>query len=106
MDVNWGIGWSGLVILFLVVAFLINAIRIFREYERGVVFSLGRFWKVKGPGLVIIVPIIQQAVRDAGQHFGHGAARVKRPETHHGHPGQITLYRIMVTKVSQHRTGG
>ena len=38
-------------------------IRIFREYERGVVFTLGRFWQVKGPGLVIIIPIIQQAVR-------------------------------------------
>ena len=37
--------------------------RIFREYERGVVFTLGRFWKVKGPGLVIIIPGIQQAVR-------------------------------------------
>jgi len=54
---------GGLVILFLVVVFLFNAIRIFREYERGVVFTLGRFWKVKGPGLVIIVPIIQQVVR-------------------------------------------
>jgi len=54
---------GGLVILFLVAIFLVNAIRIFREYERGVVFTLGRFWKVKGPGLVIIVPVIQQAVR-------------------------------------------
>ena len=54
---------GGLVILILVVVFLVKAIRIFREYERGVVFTLGRFWKVKGPGLVIIVPIIQQAVR-------------------------------------------
>ena len=34
-----------------------------REYERGVVFQLGRFWKVKGPGLVIIIPGIQQMVR-------------------------------------------
>jgi regulator of protease activity HflC (stomatin/prohibitin superfamily) len=55
--------WFGLVIIFLVVIFLTYAIRIFREYERGVVFSLGRFWKVKGPGLVIIIPFIQQAVR-------------------------------------------
>src|SRR5437016_7698445 len=37
--------------------------KILYEYERGVVFTLGRFWKVKGPGLVIIVPIIQQMVR-------------------------------------------
>ena len=56
-------GWFGLVIVFLVVIFLTSAIRIFREYERGVVFTLGRFWKVKGPGLVIIIPAIQQAVR-------------------------------------------
>ena len=61
---NSDIGWlGGLVILALAVVFLLNAIRVFREYERGVVFTLGRFWKVKGPGLVIIVPIIQQVVR-------------------------------------------
>lgn len=34
-----------------------------REYERGVVFQLGRFWKVKGPGLIILIPVIQQMVR-------------------------------------------
>jgi len=47
----------------LIVVFLFSAIRIFREYERGVVFQLGRFWKVKGPGLVLIIPVIQQVVR-------------------------------------------
>ena len=47
----------------LVVAFLAAAIRILREYERGVVFFLGRFQGVKGPGLIIIVPGIQQMVR-------------------------------------------
>jgi len=47
----------------LVIAFLASAINILREYERGVVFQLGRFWKVKGPGLVIIIPIIQNLVR-------------------------------------------
>jgi regulator of protease activity HflC (stomatin/prohibitin superfamily) len=36
---------------------------VLREYERGVVFMLGRFWKVKGPGLIIIIPVIQQWVR-------------------------------------------
>ncbi len=56
-----GIGF-GLVVL-LVVAFLATALRILREYERGVVFQLGRFWKVKGPGLVILIPGIQQMVR-------------------------------------------
>ena len=39
---------------------LAYSFRILREYERGVVFMLGRFWKVKGPGLVIVVPFIQQ----------------------------------------------
>lgn len=53
--------------VFIVIAvfgwFLSSAIYIFREYERGVVFTLGRFWKVKGPGLVIIIPFIQKAAR-------------------------------------------
>ncbi|CAG4882470.1 Putative stomatin/prohibitin-family membrane protease subunit aq_911 [Georgfuchsia toluolica] len=49
--------------VFVVIAFLASAIRIFREYERGVVFTLGRFWMVKGPGLVIIIPAVQQVVR-------------------------------------------
>ncbi|MGD8590136.1 MAG: SPFH domain-containing protein, partial [Chromatiales bacterium] len=53
--------WS--IILVLVLAFLLAAIKILREYERGVVFLLGRFWKVKGPGLIIIIPIVQQMVR-------------------------------------------
>jgi regulator of protease activity HflC (stomatin/prohibitin superfamily) len=56
-------GLSGTVILILVVAALFYSIRILREYERGVVFQLGRFWKVKGPGLVIIIPGIQQMVK-------------------------------------------
>ncbi|MFC4346726.1 slipin family protein [Kordiimonas lipolytica] len=42
---------------------LLSAFRILREYERGVVFLLGRFWKVKGPGLIIIIPVIQKMVR-------------------------------------------
>lgn len=55
------IGFGSL--LFLLIALVIASIRILREYERGVVFLLGRFWKVKGPGLVIIIPGIQQMVR-------------------------------------------
>lgn len=51
------------ILLFVLIVFLVSAINIFREYERGVVFTLGRFWRVKGPGLVIIVPLIQQVVR-------------------------------------------
>ena len=51
------------IVLTLVLALLASAFRILREYERGVVFMLGRFYKVKGPGLVIIIPILQQMVR-------------------------------------------
>src|SRR5690606_31220762 len=48
---------------FVVVAILVSAIRVLREYERAVVFMLGRFYKVKGPGLIIVIPLIQQAVK-------------------------------------------
>ena len=51
------------IIFFFVVAFFMSAIRILREYERGVVFMLGRYWGVKGPGFIIIIPIVQQMVR-------------------------------------------
>ncbi len=51
------------VVIILFIALLLSAFRILREYERGVVFFLGRFDKVKGPGLVIIIPLIQQIVR-------------------------------------------
>ena len=48
----------------LLVVLLVGwSLRILREYERGVVFTLGRFWKVKGPGLVVVVLGIQQMVR-------------------------------------------
>ena len=47
----------------LIIIFLASAIRILREYERGVVFTLGRFSGVKGPGLVIIIPVVQQMVK-------------------------------------------
>jgi regulator of protease activity HflC (stomatin/prohibitin superfamily) len=52
-----------MIIVALVIMFFASAIRILREYERGVVFLLGRFWKVKGPGFIIIIPVIQQMVR-------------------------------------------
>jgi len=55
--------FSGFFVVFVVIALLISSLRILREYERGVVFMLGRFWKAKGPGLVIILPGIQQMVR-------------------------------------------
>lgn len=47
----------------VIAVLILSAFRVFREYERGVVFMLGRFWKVKGPGLIIIIPILQQVVR-------------------------------------------
>ncbi|WP_234802479.1 MULTISPECIES: slipin family protein [Legionella] len=40
-----------------------STFKVLREYERAVVFMLGRFWRVKGPGLVILIPIVQQMVR-------------------------------------------
>ena len=55
--------FGGLTIALFIIALLASSLRILREYERGVVFLLGRFWKVKGPGLVVIVPGIQQMVR-------------------------------------------
>ncbi len=47
----------------LIALFLFSMFKILREYERGVIFMLGRFWRVKGPGLIIVIPIIQQMVR-------------------------------------------
>jgi regulator of protease activity HflC (stomatin/prohibitin superfamily) len=51
------------VVLGVILALVLSALRITREYERGVVFMLGRFWKVKGPGLILVIPVIQQMVR-------------------------------------------
>jgi regulator of protease activity HflC (stomatin/prohibitin superfamily) len=52
-----------LFVIFLIVYFLSSAIKILREYERGVVFRLGRVIPVKGPGLVIIWPVIDKIVK-------------------------------------------
>jgi regulator of protease activity HflC (stomatin/prohibitin superfamily) len=58
------IGYVAYLLLALVVfIFLSAAIRILREYQRGVVFTLGRFTAVKGPGLIILIPFVQQMVR-------------------------------------------
>jgi len=48
---------------FIILIFLLQAIRILREYERGVIFTLGRFTGVKGPGLILLIPIVQQMVK-------------------------------------------
>ena len=49
--------------LVLIVFFLASAIRILREYERGVIFRLGRVIKTKGPGLIILIPVIDKMVK-------------------------------------------
>ncbi len=58
-DLNLGFG----VLLLPVLVLLFMSLRVLREYERGVVFQLGRFWRVKGPGLVVVIPGLQQMVR-------------------------------------------
>ncbi|HEY0505205.1 MAG TPA: slipin family protein [Lysobacter sp.] len=50
-------------LIVLLAVLLVGAIKVLREYERGVVFQLGRFWKVKGPGLILLIPAVQQMVR-------------------------------------------
>ncbi len=52
-----------IVVIVLLLLFLLSAIRILWEYERGVIFLLGRFYKVKGPGLILVIPFIQRMVR-------------------------------------------
>jgi len=61
MGFNFDFSIGTFLLVLILLAF--SSLRIFREYERAVVFTLGRFWKVKGPGLVIVFPGIQQAVR-------------------------------------------
>jgi len=56
-------GYFGGVVLFLLIGLAITMFKVLREYERGVIFMLGRFYKVKGPGLIIVIPVLQQMVR-------------------------------------------
>ena len=58
-DLGFGL-FSLLFVLFILFAM---SVRILREYERGVVLQLGRFWSVKGSGLIILIPVLQQMVR-------------------------------------------
>jgi regulator of protease activity HflC (stomatin/prohibitin superfamily) len=53
--------WYIFISILLVI--LISAFKVLREYERGVIFFLGRFYSVKGPGLIIVIPLIQQMER-------------------------------------------
>ena len=55
--------FSVYLLIFLALGLILYALRVLREYERGVIFQLGRFWKVKGPGLIIVIPVIQKMVR-------------------------------------------
>src|SRR4249919_396397 len=52
-----------IVALLFVIIILANAIRILREYERGVVFRLGRLLQVKGPGLILLIPLVDKMVK-------------------------------------------
>ena len=62
MDLLANLGFY-LPIILAALLFLFASIKVLREYQRGVVFTLGRFTGVKGPGLILIVPVIQQVVR-------------------------------------------
>ena len=62
MDILADLGFYG-VIGVLLLAFLASAIRVLREYERAVVFTLGRYTGTKGPGLILLIPFVQQLVR-------------------------------------------
>ena len=61
MIIDFQLGFFPLLIP--LVLLVVASIKILREYERGVIFLLGRFWRVKGPGLVIVIPGIQQMVK-------------------------------------------
>ncbi len=49
--------------IIFVILVLVSMFKILNEYERGVIFMLGRFYKVKGPGLIIVIPLIQEMVK-------------------------------------------
>jgi regulator of protease activity HflC (stomatin/prohibitin superfamily) len=64
MEMIFGSGYLFWVVIIVFSAIvLLRLFRVLREYERGVIFLLGRFYKVKGPGLIIVVPVFQQMVR-------------------------------------------
>ena len=55
--------YTVIVIVAIAVLFIFSAIRVLNEYERGVIFRLGRFYQTKGPGLIIVLPVIDRMVR-------------------------------------------
>lgn len=63
MSYEMGGGLLMLILILLALLLVASSFRILREYQRGVVFMLGRFWRVKGPGLILVIPGVQQMVR-------------------------------------------
>lgn len=61
MDFSTYIGFP--IALVVILTLIMASVKILREYERAVVFTLGRFQKVKGPGLVLLIPFVQEMVR-------------------------------------------
>lgn len=57
------VAYFGYIFGSILLLLIISAFKVLREYERGVIFLLGRFYKVKGPGFIIVIPLIQQMVR-------------------------------------------
>jgi len=60
---QWAMDQAWILVVLIPLLILLYSLKIMREYERAVVFLLGRFWKIKGPGLIIVIPVIQQMVR-------------------------------------------
>lgn len=60
---EWLVGQAWILPAIILLIFLASALRVLREYERAVIFQIGRFWKVKGPGLILLIPVLQQMVR-------------------------------------------
>ena len=69
------------VVVVVVAAFILvtASVKILREYERAVVFTLGRFLKVKGPGLVLLIPFVQE---NGPRRFTHPGHRDTEPGRH------------------------
>ena len=60
---NFGIGTGTIVLIIIALLFLWSAVKILPEYERGVIFFLGRFQAVKGPGLILLIPGVQKMIK-------------------------------------------
>jgi regulator of protease activity HflC (stomatin/prohibitin superfamily) len=63
LELFTGLGFSALVVVLLLVAVLSSAVKIVQEYERGVIFRLGRLVGPKGPGLFLIIPMVDRMVK-------------------------------------------